>query len=167
MPASGTPGNEGRPIPILSRRASRYPTSICGPAGRIHLSRIWNPRRLTDRRFDFGRSVLSGPPSQPGRAGSRAGRAVGDVSWLPGRFPRRIAPSSDPAARPPLRPDGPRGPPRTDHPKSKLLSVVQLRNLDCGAAPRPLVVCVGLARRRTDAVRPSRGDDGDESFIDH
>ncbi len=35
-----------RPIPILSRRASRYTTAICGHAGRIHLSRIWNPRRL-------------------------------------------------------------------------------------------------------------------------
>ena len=65
-------------------------------------------------------------------AGFAAGRAVGDVAWLPGRFPRRIAPSSGPAARPPLRPDGPRGPPRTDHPKSKLLSVDLAVVLTCG-----------------------------------
>ncbi len=31
--------------------------------------------------------------------------------------------TTSPAARPPLRPDGPRGPTRTDHPESKLLSV--------------------------------------------
>ena len=33
-------------------------------------------------------------------AGFAAGRAVGDVAWLPGRFPRRIAPSSGPGLVP-------------------------------------------------------------------
>ena len=70
------------------------------------------------------RAFLRTGRCRPSSADSKAGRAVVDVSWLPGRFPRRIAPFSGPATRPPLRPDGPRGPPRTDRPKSKLLSVV-------------------------------------------